>query len=107
VVTSDDAGEDTLVRDVERLPADALVLSTHNIWSIIKLQKDLNLPAHKVPAAAQLLQWSVSIQAATAIGPAGAQIASCVAGRSRDRQLIPSGVQNFSDAASHASGSRH
>ena len=107
MVTGDDAGEDTLVRDVERLPADALVLSTHNIWSIIKLQKDLNLPAHKVPAAAQLLQWSVSIQAATAIGSAGAQIASCVAGRSWDRQLIPSGVQNFSDAASHASGSRH
>eukprot|EP00775_Hariotina_reticulata_P006126 gene6126-6365_t len=44
-------GDNTLVRAVERLPADALVLSTHNIWSIIKSQKDLNLPAHKVMVA--------------------------------------------------------
>lgn len=31
-----------------RLPADSLVLSTRNIWGIIRSQKDLNLPAHKV-----------------------------------------------------------
>jgi hypothetical protein len=32
----------------ERLPADTLALSTSNIWRVIKSQKDLNLPAHKV-----------------------------------------------------------
>jgi hypothetical protein len=37
-----------LVRAGDKLPADSLVLSTKNIWSIIKSQKDLNLPAHKV-----------------------------------------------------------
>jgi hypothetical protein len=50
------AGDDTLVREGDKLPADSLVLSTGNIWSIIRSQKDLNLPAHKVrhtpPAAA-------------------------------------------------------
>lgn len=44
------AGDDTLVRAGDKLPADSLVLSTKNIWSIIKSQKDLNLPAHKVGA---------------------------------------------------------
>jgi hypothetical protein len=42
------AGDDTLVREGDKLPADSLVLSTNNIWSIIRSQKDLNLPAHKV-----------------------------------------------------------
>jgi hypothetical protein len=43
------AGDDSLVRTGDgRLPADSLVLSTRNIWGIIKSQKDLNLPAHKV-----------------------------------------------------------
>ncbi|KAF8071092.1 RHD3 [Scenedesmus sp. PABB004] len=44
-------GDDSLVRAEEKLPADALVLSTRNIWSIIRSQKDLNLPAHKVMVA--------------------------------------------------------
>ncbi len=42
------AGDDTLVREGDKLPADSLVLSTKNIWDIIRSQKDLNLPAHKV-----------------------------------------------------------
>jgi hypothetical protein len=43
------AGDNSLVRTGDgRLPADSLVLSTRNIWGIIKSQKDLNLPAHKV-----------------------------------------------------------
>jgi hypothetical protein len=43
------SGDDSLVRAANgRLPADSLVLSTRNIWGIIKSQKDLNLPAHKV-----------------------------------------------------------
>ncbi|KAF6265964.1 RHD3/Sey1 [Scenedesmus sp. NREL 46B-D3] len=45
-------GDGSLVRAANgRLPADALVLSTRNIWGIIKSQKDLNLPAHKVMVA--------------------------------------------------------
>lgn len=36
------------MREGDKLPADSLVLSTRNIWGIIKSQKDLNLPAHKV-----------------------------------------------------------
>uniref|UniRef100_A0A383VTW4 Protein ROOT HAIR DEFECTIVE 3 homolog n=1 Tax=Tetradesmus obliquus TaxID=3088 RepID=A0A383VTW4_TETOB len=45
-------GDDSLVRAANgRLPADSLVLSTRNIWGIIRSQKDLNLPAHKVMVA--------------------------------------------------------
>lgn len=50
----DPAGDDTLVREGDKLPADSLVLSTKNIWDIIRSQKDLNLPAHKVGMLAQL-----------------------------------------------------
>lgn len=32
----------------DKLPADALPLSIENIWAVIRSQKDLNLPAHKV-----------------------------------------------------------
>lgn len=69
------AGDNTLVRAVERLPADALVLSTHNIWSIIKSQKDLNLPAHKVSAAARLYWHDALSMAVTFAGPEDAQAA--------------------------------
>lgn len=34
--------------DVDRLPVDALALSMRSIWEVIRSQKDLNLPAHKV-----------------------------------------------------------
>ncbi|KAG2432901.1 hypothetical protein HXX76_008632 [Chlamydomonas incerta] len=43
--------EDTLVRGDEKLPGDAFALSIHNIWDVIRSQKDLNLPAHKVMVA--------------------------------------------------------
>lgn len=42
------------MREGDKLPADSLVLSTKNIWDIIRSQKDLNLPAHKVGMLAQL-----------------------------------------------------
>lgn len=43
------AGDDSLLRTGDdKLPADSLVLSTQQIWEVIKSQKDLNLPAHKV-----------------------------------------------------------
>ena len=32
----------------DRLPAAALALSTKKVWEVIRSQKDLNLPAHKV-----------------------------------------------------------
>eukprot|EP00198_Chlamydomonas_reinhardtii_P001037 XP_001690372.1 predicted protein [Chlamydomonas reinhardtii] len=34
-----------------QLPGDAFALSIHNIWDVIRSQKDLNLPAHKVMVA--------------------------------------------------------
>ncbi|GLC63350.1 hypothetical protein PLESTF_000026900 [Pleodorina starrii] len=43
--------EDTLIRGDERLPGDSFALSTRNIWDVIRAQKDLNLPAHKVMVA--------------------------------------------------------
>ncbi len=47
--SSEEAGPDGLVRaSPDKLPAGALALSTANIWSVIRSQKDLNLPAHKV-----------------------------------------------------------
>ena len=40
--------DDSLVRKHDdQLPVSALPLSTANIWSVIRSQKDLNLPAHK------------------------------------------------------------
>jgi hypothetical protein len=42
------ADEDTLVHPGDKLPADTLALSMRSIWEVIKSQKDLNLPAHKV-----------------------------------------------------------
>ena len=47
-LSSPSAAEDTLVRGDEKLPGDAFALSIHNIWDVIRSQKDLNLPAHKV-----------------------------------------------------------
>eukprot|EP00877_Chromochloris_zofingiensis_P002056 jgi/Chrzof1/11851/Cz06g12110.t1 len=43
--------ERSLVRVYDKLPADALPLSLQNIWSVIRSQKDLNLPAHKIMVA--------------------------------------------------------
>ena len=43
------ADEDTLVRvSRDKLPGDALALSLQKVWEVIRDQKDLNLPAHKV-----------------------------------------------------------
>ncbi len=42
------ADDDSLVRGEEKLPGDAFALSVRNIWEVIRSQKDLNLPAHKV-----------------------------------------------------------
>lgn len=42
-------GEDSLVRvSDDKLPGHALALSLQKVWEIIRDQKDLNLPAHKV-----------------------------------------------------------
>jgi hypothetical protein len=48
---ADDAGGSLVRRYPDRLPASALALSAANIWSVIRSQKDLNLPAHKVMVA--------------------------------------------------------
>ena len=43
------ADGDTLVRvSRDKLPGDALALSLQKVWEVIRDQKDLNLPAHKV-----------------------------------------------------------
>lgn len=42
-------GEDSLVHvSQDALPGDAFALSLNKVWEVIKSQKDLNLPAHKV-----------------------------------------------------------
>ncbi|GIL94426.1 hypothetical protein Vretimale_620 [Volvox reticuliferus] len=43
--------EETLIRGDEKLPGDTFGLSIRNIWDVIRAQKDLNLPAHKVMVA--------------------------------------------------------
>lgn len=44
--------EDTLVRhSSDKLPGNSLAMSLKNIWEVIRDQKDLNLPAHKVMVA--------------------------------------------------------
>lgn len=44
--------EDTLIRAAsDRLPAQTLPLSMQNLWKVIREQRDLNLPAHKVMVA--------------------------------------------------------
>jgi hypothetical protein len=35
----------------DKLPAAALALSTKKVWEVIRTQRDLNLPAHKVRCA--------------------------------------------------------
>ncbi|KAI8462488.1 MAG: root hair defective 3 GTP-binding protein [Monoraphidium minutum] len=47
----DEPGDSLVRRHADRLPAGALPLSTANIWSVIRSQKDLNLPAHKIMVA--------------------------------------------------------
>lgn len=46
----DEPGASLVRRHPDQLPAGALPLSTANIWAVIRSQKDLNLPAHKVGA---------------------------------------------------------
>ena len=42
-------GADSLVHvSQDALPGDAFALSLNKVWEVIKSQKDLNLPAHKV-----------------------------------------------------------
>ena len=49
--TGELTGEDSLVRvSDDKLPGHALALSLQKVWEIIRDQKDLNLPAHKVRA---------------------------------------------------------
>lgn len=48
-----DTGDETLVMPHDTLPADSLPLSLGGIWGVIKSQKDLNLPAHKVVRGAR------------------------------------------------------
>ncbi|KAG2501180.1 hypothetical protein HYH03_000995 [Edaphochlamys debaryana] len=43
--------DETLIRGYEKLPGDSFALSINNIWQVIRSQKDLNLPAHKVMVA--------------------------------------------------------
>ena len=42
------SGHSPARQEDDKLPGDALALSLSNIWGVIKEQKDLNLPAHKV-----------------------------------------------------------
>lgn len=44
----EDEGDSLVRRHPDRMPASALPLSTASIWNVIRSQKDLNLPAHKV-----------------------------------------------------------
>ncbi|KAG1660222.1 hypothetical protein FOA52_005092 [Chlamydomonas sp. UWO 241] len=44
-------GDDSLVASADHLPIDSLALSMRSIWEVIRSQKDLNLPAHKVMVA--------------------------------------------------------
>ncbi len=39
----------------DKLPGDALALSLQKVWEVIRDQKDLNLPAHKVLLFSSLL----------------------------------------------------
>ena len=40
----------------DKLPGDALTLSLQKVWEVIRDQKDLNLPAHKVQRFSSLLR---------------------------------------------------
>ena len=42
---------DTLIREFDKLPGDAFPLSAERVWEVVRSQKDLNLPAHKVMVA--------------------------------------------------------
>lgn len=46
------AGEESLYRGTEKLPGDSFLINTEELWAVIRSQKDLNLPAHKVRCGA-------------------------------------------------------
>ena len=65
------AGADTLVHvRLDALPGDAFALSLNKVWEVIKSQKDLNLPAHKVNSPKLHLTPSLpELYSATAVMP--------------------------------------
>jgi len=73
-------GEDTLLGAGEgKLPGHALALSMARVWEAIREQRDLNLPAHKVPAAPR----------APAASPGEAGSRCCRAARLPARRVPP------------------
>ncbi|GMH34197.1 hypothetical protein BSKO_02031 [Bryopsis sp. KO-2023] len=44
-------GEGSFVRSGDKLPGDAVPLSAQKVWEVVKSQKDLDLPAHKIMVA--------------------------------------------------------
>lgn len=56
------ADEQSLVRlSRDKLPGHVLPMSLKNIWEVIKDQKDLNLPAHKVCNSLSILSSSAGM----------------------------------------------
>ncbi len=63
------AEEESLVRaSPDKLPGHTLALSMQKVWEVIREQKDLNLPAHKVCSQLELSRctWSPPICRETA-----------------------------------------
>ncbi|KAK9824432.1 hypothetical protein WJX72_010204 [[Myrmecia] bisecta] len=107
--------EDSLVRvSNDKLPGHALELHIEKCWEVIKEQKDLNLPAHKVMVAnircAQIMEDQLAALAedqawlqlsATALAQlvpafgatAAALISSCIAGYDEEARYFEAGVR--------------
>ena len=57
------AEEDSLVRvSPDKLPGHALGLSMQKVWEVIREQKDLNLPAHKVVHGSNVATSTAGLQ---------------------------------------------
>ena len=60
------AEEDSLVRtSPDKLPGHTLALSMQKVWEVIREQKDLNLPAHKVTRHPPSFRNDAAIQITT------------------------------------------
>jgi Root hair defective 3 GTP-binding protein (RHD3) len=61
------AAPDTLIRPHDNLPADSLAMSLQGIWEVVRSQKDLNLPAHKVTRCDDVVTCYLSLQGRVAM----------------------------------------
>lgn len=94
----------------DKLPGDALALSLQKVWEVIRDQKDLNLPAHKVLLFSSLLghlapttpSGMIHLTMASGYLHAGCMLCACLCICPCDKQLQSSIVEHAFERTSVA-----